>query len=121
MNKSQHRIVSATPLLRPAGPCALARRRGRRLLLVAMAGRVLRKGVHFAGLGWADRLGGAALGTAEGLILGLLLVVGATWVLGKNDPAVAHSKSLEAYEVVRSYFSERGQELPDVATPGEWF
>ena len=91
------------------------------VLLVAMAGRVLRKGVHFAGLGWADRLGGAALGTAEGLIVGLLLVVGATWVLGKNDPAVAHSKSLEAYEVVRSYFSERGQELPDVATPGEWF
>ncbi|MEE3327095.1 MAG: CvpA family protein [Myxococcota bacterium] len=91
------------------------------VLIVAVAGRILRKGVQFAGLGWADRTGGAALGAAEGLIISLLLVVGATWVLGKDDPAIEHSRSLEAYEVVRSYFSERGRELPDVATPGDWF
>ena len=91
------------------------------VLVVAMAGRILRKGVQFVGLGWADRVGGAALGTAEGLIVSLLLVVGATWVLGRDDPAIEHSRSLQAYEAVRGYFSERGQELPDVATPGDWF
>ena len=90
-------------------------------LTVAMTGRVIRKGVHFAGLGWADRIGGAALGTSEGLIISVLIVVGATWLLGQDDPIIERSRSLEAYEVVRNYFSERGQELPDVATPGDWF
>jgi len=34
------------------------------VLVVALAGRILRKGVRFVGLGWADRVGGAALDRA---------------------------------------------------------
>jgi membrane protein required for colicin V production len=90
------------------------------VLVVAMVGRVIRKGVRVAGLGWADRIGGAALGLSEGLIIGLLLVVGASWALGRDHPSVEQSRSLEAYEIVRHYFAERGQEFPDVASPGDW-
>ena len=35
----------------------------------ALIGRVVRRGARSVGLGWADRAGGALLGTAEGLLV----------------------------------------------------
>ncbi|MFP8876670.1 MAG: CvpA family protein, partial [Myxococcota bacterium] len=42
---------------------------------VVILGRLLRRGVHAAGLGWADRAGGALLGALEGALLVVLLLV----------------------------------------------
>jgi uncharacterized membrane protein required for colicin V production len=87
--------------------------------IVAKLGKILRRGARIVGLGWADRLGGAALGAAEGMVVGLALVLGATIVLGSEHPSVETSRSLEAYEVVRAYVQEPGEEtLPSVAAPG---
>ena len=90
------------------------------VLCVALVGRVIRKGVRIAGLSWADRIGGAAFGLSEGIIVGLLIVLGATWALGRDHPAIENSKSLKAYETVRSYLSESGRELPELAPPSRW-
>lgn len=86
---------------------------------VAMIGRVIRKGLQMAGLSWADRVGGAAIGASEGLIVVMLLLLGATWAFGRDHPVIAQSRSLEAYDKVRAYLSEN-ESLPKVATPGDW-
>jgi len=67
---------------------------------VATLGRLLQRGARAAGLGWADRAGGAALGTAEGALVAglLLLVLGA--VIGRDHPFVAGSRSIAALERV---------------------
>ena len=44
------------------------------LALAAAAGRVVRGAVRAVGLGWLDRLLGASLGVARGLLLGVALV-----------------------------------------------
>ncbi|MFP6641520.1 MAG: CvpA family protein [Myxococcota bacterium] len=89
------------------------------VILVALVGRIVRKGLHMAGLSWADRIGGAAIGASEGLIIAMLLVLGATWAFGRDHPVIAQSRSLEAYDQVRTYLSEN-ESLPNVATPGDW-
>ncbi len=84
---------------------------------VAIAGRLVRKGVRFAGLGWADRAGGAVLGAAEGALVAgvLLLVVGLT--LGRNHPFVAGSRSIAALERIERIATEREPGRIDVAAP----
>ena len=52
------------------------------ILAVGMLARLLRRGASFAGLGWADRLGGGALGAAEGAVVSAILVVLALWLVG---------------------------------------
>lgn len=89
------------------------------VILVALVGRVVRRGLHIAGLGWADRVGGAVIGASEGLIIAMLLVLGATWALGRDHPVISESRSLEAYDMVRTYLSENDN-LPKVASPGDW-
>lgn len=89
--------------------------------VIALLGRVLRRGARLAGLRWADRVGGAALGAAEGAVIAMVIVLGATWTVGRTHPQVAESRSLEAYDVVRSFVEQSGEELPDVAAPpGDW-
>jgi len=67
---------------------------------VASLGRLLQRGARAAGLGWADRAGGAALGTAEGaLVAGLLLLV-LVAVIGREHPFVAGTRSIAALERV---------------------
>ena len=85
--------------------------------VVAIAGRLLRRGAHAAGLGWADRLGGGALGAAEGALVAGILVFGIVWAVGREHPALDDSRSLEALDRVAAYVSERGGDLPDVAAP----
>jgi membrane protein required for colicin V production len=84
---------------------------------VAIAGRLVRKGVRAAGLGWADRAGGAVLGAAEGALAAgvLLLVVGAT--LGRDHPFVAGSRSIAALDRIERIADERDLGRIDVAAP----
>jgi uncharacterized membrane protein required for colicin V production len=88
--------------------------------VVAIVGRLLRRGAQLAGLSWADRLGGAAIGAAEGALVALVIVLACTWTIGREHPAVADSRSLAAYDEVTKFVDERGVELPDVAAPGKW-
>lgn len=68
------------------------------IVIVAIAGRMVRKGARWAGLGFVDRLGGGALGAAEGaLVLVVLMLLGIAAV-GRDHPALADSRALAAFE-----------------------
>jgi colicin V production protein len=83
---------------------------------VGMFGRVMRQGARAVGLGWFDRLAGAALGMAEGaLATGVLLLV-ITSALGRHHSVVAGSRSLALMERFEQLASSRPPE-PDVAAP----
>jgi len=85
--------------------------------VVTVVGRLLRRGAHAAGLGWADRLCGSALGAAEGALVAGIIVMGVVWAVGRDHPALGDSRSLEALDKVAAYVSEHAGELPDVAAP----
>jgi uncharacterized membrane protein required for colicin V production len=92
---------------------------------VGFAGRLIRRGFRYAGLSWADRMGGAALGFAEGALVALVLMLGATTLVGRDHPAIADSRALAVYDDVREIVDERRDDLPDVpdlphvALPGD--
>ena len=88
------------------------------ILAAGMIARILRRGAVFAGLGWADRVGGGALGAAEGAGVSAILVFLARWLVGNDHPATEDSRSVAFVEELRS-MRERG-ELPNVASPGNW-
>jgi len=89
---------------------------------IVMVGRWLRKGARAAGLGWADRLGGGALGLAEGALVAAVVVLAATWAVGRDHPSIAAARSLSAYDQLQSFVvaaqrETQRAELPDVASP----
>ena len=67
---------------------------------VAGLGRLLRRGVPAAGLGWADRAGGALLGALEGALVVVLLLVGATALLGRDHQLLAGASTVELLKVL---------------------
>ena len=81
---------------------------------VVLLGRLLRRGVHAAGLGWADRAGGAVLGALEGALVVALLLVGASALLGDDHRLLAGARSAALFEEVRDYGADPGSP-PDVA------
>ena len=85
--------------------------------VIAIAGRFVRRGVRAVGLGWADRLGGTALGAAEGALVAALLVLGATWWFEPTHSVVKESRSVVAYQEVQAYVRDHAKNLPDVAAP----
>lgn len=91
---------------------------------VGLLGRIMRRGLQLAGLSWADRMGGAALGLAEGSLVAVVVVLCAIWLVGRDHPSVARSRSLAVYDEVQKVVVERADELPDppelphVALPG---
>lgn len=87
------------------------------VLLVGMIGRWLKRGAQAAGLGWADRLGGGALGAAEGALVVALIVVAASWLVGRDHPQIAQSRTIEAYDQVEAFVRSNAGELPEVAAP----
>lgn len=87
------------------------------VVIVGMVGRWIKRGAHAAGLGWADRLGGSALGAAEGALVVALIVVAASWVVGRDHPQIAHSRTLEAYDEVQDFVRSNAGDLPQVAAP----
>ena len=86
------------------------------IALLAVVGRLLRRGAEAVGLGWADRMGGGALGVAEGSIVASILVLIALWLVGPNHASTQGARSVELVERLRS-LREAG-ELPSVAAPG---
>ncbi len=58
------------------------------------------------------------LGTAEGAVVAAILLVLATFVLGRDHPLVADSRSLEAFERLESFAAAPPASAPpDVAAP----
>jgi membrane protein required for colicin V production len=89
------------------------------IVVLGIAARVLRRGAVVAGLGWADRLGGGALGAAEGIIVSAVIVTIAIWLVGPNHAATEGARSAELVKTVQT-MHEAG-ELPTNATPADWF
>ena len=81
--------------------------------VITLLGRVMRKGARFAGLGWADRTGGAVLGTAEGVLVGAVIVSLLGYAIGRDHPLLVRSRSLEALQQLE-HVAHTG-ELPAVA------
>lgn len=89
------------------------------ILILTLAGRLLKRSAELAGLGLADRLGGGALGAAEGAIVAAVLVLIALWLVGPDHAATEGARSVLVVEKLQS-MHEAG-ELPAVAAPGKWF
>ena len=68
------------------------------IVIVAIAGRILRRGARWAGLGFADRLAGGVLGAAEGTLVIVVLMLLAVAVVGRDHPTLADSRTLAAFE-----------------------
>jgi membrane protein required for colicin V production len=81
------------------------------VLAVAVAGRLLRRGLRAAGLGWADRLGGGLLGGAEGLLVAGVLLWAVVALLGRDHAQLAGSRAVAALDEARRVAA------PDVAAP----
>lgn len=95
------------------------------ILIAGTIARFLRRGAQFAGLGWADRLGGGALGLAEGAVVSTVLVLIALWLVGPSHPTLAGSRSLAALEQIQSLDGVRDLQaldarelLPSVSSGG---
>jgi membrane protein required for colicin V production len=84
---------------------------------VALVGRWVKRGAQAVGLGWADRIAGAVLGTAEGTLVVGLLLFAATWAIGNDHPVFADSQSVEAFGDLQEYVVNYASEVPDVAAP----
>jgi membrane protein required for colicin V production len=107
------------------GPTASAWIAGAAIAIVAIValgslGKVLRRGVHAVGLGWADRIAGGFIGAAEGALVAAVLLVVATWAAGPDSPLVENSKSIEILDGLQKYVVEHRDELPAVAAPADW-
>ncbi len=87
------------------------------IAVVVLAGRVLRRGVRYAGLGWADRAAGAVLGTAEGVLVAGILLVMAGAVLGRSHSLLADSRGMQALEQIEQQAAAPGASASDVAAP----
>ena len=102
----------------------LAPRRRSRLLYpgliasLATFARVMRQGARSVGRGFVDRIGGAALGAAEGMIaVGVLLFVIST-ALGRTHSLLATSRSLAMLDRAAQITDTRAPlTTPDVAAP----
>jgi uncharacterized membrane protein required for colicin V production len=68
------------------------------ILAVAILGFAIRRAVRASGLGLADRIGGAVLGACEGALFVALILFGVITVTGRNDPLIADTRSLAAFE-----------------------
>jgi membrane protein required for colicin V production len=86
------------------------------IVVVAILGRVVRRGVQAAGLGLADRLAGGGLGAAEGALAAGLLLFVLVSALGADHPALAGSRSLELLERAQRIAGE-APPARDVAAP----
>jgi membrane protein required for colicin V production len=88
--------------------------------VITLLGRLLRRGAKFAGLGWADRAGGAVLGSAEGVLVAAAILSLLGYAIGRDHPVLAQSRSLEALEQLE-HIAKTGElpaiDLPDIELP----
>jgi membrane protein required for colicin V production len=83
------------------------------ILGVAVIGFAIRRALRASGLGLADRVGGAVLGACEGALFVALILFGVITVTGRNDPLIAGTRSLAAFEA-----AERWLGVPPQGTEG---
>jgi hypothetical protein len=70
------------------------------------------------GLGWLDRIGGGAIGLAEGAAIAIVGLLVAGTVLGRDHPWVSDSRAFATAERVRQLARrDRDDRLPPVAAP----
>lgn len=89
------------------------------VLVCGVIARLMKRGAEFAGLGWADRVGGGALGLAEGSIVAAVIVMIGLWLVGPDHESMEHARVVEIVEQLQS--AHDAGELPAVASPGKWF
>jgi len=87
------------------------------LLAGALLGRLLRRGAQMAWLGLPDRLGGALLGAAEGMLVCAILLLALTSLVGRDSSLVAGSRSIATLERLERIADRVSPSLPDVAAP----
>jgi membrane protein required for colicin V production len=88
--------------------------------IIGIAGKLLRRGAHAVGLGWADRVAGGVIGGAEGALAAGVILVVALWTAGPDSSMVEDSKSMELLDDLQEYLAEHRDELPAVAAPPDW-
>jgi len=87
------------------------------IVCTAIVGRMVRRGARWAGLGFADRLGGGVVGAAEGaLVIAILMLIGVT-VVGRDHPALAGSRTLSVFESAERLVGQERPALPRQASP----
>ncbi len=84
---------------------------------VTTIGRIVRRGVRAVGLGFVDRMGGALLGSTEGVLIVVLLVILVGDRVGREHPAIADTRTLAAVEYMESLAREAPTPEIDVASP----
>jgi membrane protein required for colicin V production len=87
------------------------------IVSVTLVGRLLRRGVRWAGLGFADRLAGGAVGAAEAALVVVILMLFAVGLVGRDHPALAGSRTLDAFESAERLANRTDTPLPSVASP----
>jgi len=87
------------------------------IVTVALAGRLLRRGVRWAGLGFADRLAGGVVGAAEASLVVVIGMLFAVALAGRDHPALADSHTLAAFESAERLAHQSDVALPAVALP----
>ena len=81
---------------------------------LVLVGKLLHHGIQAAGLGWADRVGGAVLGAVEGVLAVAILVLLATGVVGREHPALANTRVLAMVEQLETLAAEPAADPDDV-------
>lgn len=74
-------------------------------ILVGALGRYVRRGARIVGLGMADRIGGGAVGAAEGALVAMIVIMGAQRMFGTEHPVVFNSYSVAVAEELRVSFA----------------
>jgi membrane protein required for colicin V production len=87
------------------------------IVSVAAVGRVLGRGVRWAGLGFADRLAGGVVGAAEAALVVVILMLFAVALAGRDHPYLADSQTLAAFESAERLAHQTNATLPAVALP----
>jgi hypothetical protein len=83
--------------------------------VITLLGRALRRRAELAGLGWADRTGGAVLGGAEGVLVGAVLVSLLGYAIGRDRALLMEPRSLEALRQLE-HIAQTG-DLPEIELP----
>jgi uncharacterized membrane protein required for colicin V production len=87
------------------------------MLGTTLLGRLFQRGVKAAGLGTVDRLGGAALGLAEGGLVVALGVAISLATLGNDSKLLEKSRTLDYYKKAQVIVQPRLEGIIDVAAP----
>jgi membrane protein required for colicin V production len=87
------------------------------LVAGGVLGRLLRRGARIAWLGLPDRIGGAMLGAAQGVLVCAILLLAATSLIGREHPLVEGSRSIAALEQLEHLAAGVTSSGVDVAAP----